>query len=191
MLPSLNKISTCQSASTQDTIEKWNQVLDYASTNPNATIRYHKSNMILMTYTYATYLILPEDRSRIAGNYYFTNLMLDYSKGNPTPTEWRNLKTVVSSLSESGTGGTIKNAQNAIPLRYIIETVYLYHQPTKGTPIATNNFTPQGILTSFVKPRKSKTLNMIYHWLEDRIFQKQIQLIWKQGICNWYDYFTK
>ena len=45
----------------------------------------HKSNMILMTDTYATYLILLEARSRIVGNYYFTDLNLNYSKGNPTP----------------------------------------------------------------------------------------------------------
>ena len=32
---------------------------------------------------------------------------------------------------------------------------------------------------------------MKYHWLEDRIFQKQIQLIRKQGIYNWEDYLTK
>jgi hypothetical protein len=32
---------------------------------------------------------------------------------------------------------------------------------------------------------------MRYHWLEDRIDQKQIQLIWKRGKYNWADYFTK
>ena len=32
---------------------------------------------------------------------------------------------------------------------------------------------------------------MRYHWIEDRIQQGQINLIWKSGKVNWADYFTK
>jgi hypothetical protein len=32
---------------------------------------------------------------------------------------------------------------------------------------------------------------MRYHWVEDRIQQGQIDLIWKAGKYNWADYFTK
>ena len=59
ILLSLNEISICQSAPTQDTMDICNQVLYYASTHPNATIRYHASNMILMADTDAAYLVLP------------------------------------------------------------------------------------------------------------------------------------
>ena len=38
VIPYTNKISTYQSAPTQDTLEKCNQLLDYASTHMNATI---------------------------------------------------------------------------------------------------------------------------------------------------------
>ena len=55
----LNKISTWKSAPTQDTMDKCNQVLDYASTHPNATICYHAIYMILMTDIDATSLVLP------------------------------------------------------------------------------------------------------------------------------------
>ena len=42
--------------------------------------------------------------------------MLDYSKGTPTPngpilTEFKTLKTVVTSSAEAETGGTFENAQ--------------------------------------------------------------------------------
>ena len=74
-----------------------------------------------------------------------------------------------------------ENTQNVIPLRHILETVYLHQQTTKGFPIITENLTSQGILTCFIKTRKSKTWGMRYHWIEDRIFQKYIQLIWKRG----------
>ena len=101
MLPALNQIFTCQSAPTQDKMDECNQVLDYTSTHPNATIRYHASDMILMKDTDVSYLVLLETYSSIAEYYYFTNRMLNYSKGNPTPngpilTECNTLKTVVS-----------------------------------------------------------------------------------------------
>ena len=112
-----------------------------------------------MTDTDAVYLVLPESLSRIAGYYYFTNHMLDYYKGNPTPngpilTEFKTLKTVVSYSAEAETCGTFENAQNVIPLRHIIETVYLHQQPTKGSLIITDNITYQGILNRFIKPHK-------------------------------------
>ena len=84
MLPYFNEISTYQYSPTQDTMDKFNQVLDYTSTRPNSNIRYHSSDMILMIDTDSAYLVLLEACSRISGYYYFTNRMLDYSKGNLT-----------------------------------------------------------------------------------------------------------
>ena len=51
MLPKINEISTCQYSQTQDIMDKCNQALDYESTHPNTTIRYHASDMILITDT--------------------------------------------------------------------------------------------------------------------------------------------
>ena len=122
--------------------------------------------------------------------------MSDYSKGTPTSngpilTECKTLKSVVSSAAEAETGGTYINAQNVIPLRHILETVFQHPRPVLGSPIITDNLTSKGILTHLIKPHKSKTWDMRYHWLEDRIKKKQIQLIWKRGKYNWADYFTK
>ena len=196
LLPALNEISTSQAAPTQDTMDKCNQVLDYVATHPLAVIRYRASDMILMTDTDAAYLVLPKARSRIAGHYYFTNRMDDYTQGipmanGPVLTECKTLRSVVSSSAEAETGGTFANAQHVIPMKHILETVFRHPQPAKGSPIVTDNLTSQGILTKLIKPRKSKTWDMRYHWLEDRISQKDIQLIWKRGKYNWADYFTK
>ena len=83
MIPSIKNISACQYVPTQYIMEPFNQVMDYVSTHPNSTIRYHPSNLILMTDIDADYLVIPVSCSHIAGHYYFTNHMLDYSKGTP------------------------------------------------------------------------------------------------------------
>ena len=77
MLPDINEISTWKSAPTHDTLGKCNQVLDYESTHPNATIWYHASDMILMTDTNTAYIVILTDLIHIAGHYYFTNHMPD------------------------------------------------------------------------------------------------------------------
>ena len=85
ILPTLNEISTSQSAPTEETLARCHQLLDYLATYPDATIRYTASDMILICVTDAAYLVLLKARSRIgAGHYYFSNRMNDYSTGHPT-----------------------------------------------------------------------------------------------------------
>ena len=50
-------------------------------------------------------------------------------------------KNLVSSSPEAETGGTFENAQNVIPSKHILETVFLHHRPTRGFPIVTYNLT--------------------------------------------------
>ena len=76
-------------------MKKCNQVLYYESSHPNATIRYHASNMILTTDTYYAYFVLPTDHSCITGHYYFTNRVIDSYKGNPTPNDADNAENVM------------------------------------------------------------------------------------------------
>mgnify|MGYP001256489781 FL=1 len=64
-------------------------------------------------------------------------------------------------------------------------------QPYDGTPLVTDNASSHGLLTKLMKPKRAKAWDMRYHWLEDRIQQKQFKLIWRKGIENLADYFTK
>ena len=68
--------------------------------------------MILMMDTDYDYNVLPASCSCIAGHYYFTNRVIDYYKGTPTPNvpiliECKTLKTMVSSYDDAETGGTL------------------------------------------------------------------------------------
>ena len=95
-------------------MEKFNQVLDYASTEPNGTIQYHASNMILMTDKDAAYLVLPAACGLIEGHYCFIKVIIYYSKGNPTPNGpifiiIQDPQTVVSSSDEAETCGTFES----------------------------------------------------------------------------------
>jgi hypothetical protein len=56
MLMPLNDIATEQTKATEKTQAATNQLLDYLSTHPDATIRYHASDMILHIHSDASYL---------------------------------------------------------------------------------------------------------------------------------------
>jgi hypothetical protein len=67
VLMPLNDIATEQTKATEKTQAATNQLLDYLATHPDATIRYHASDMILHIHSDASYLSVSNARSRLGG----------------------------------------------------------------------------------------------------------------------------
>jgi hypothetical protein len=67
VLMPLNDISKEQTKATEKMQATTNQLLDYLSTHPDATIRYHASDMILHIHSDASYLSVSNARSRLGG----------------------------------------------------------------------------------------------------------------------------
>jgi hypothetical protein len=67
VLMPLNDIATEQTRATKKMQTATNQMLDYLATHPDATIRYHASNMILHIHSDASYLSVSNARSRLGG----------------------------------------------------------------------------------------------------------------------------
>ena len=65
MLLALNSIAS--SKTTKDTANAVTHLLNYAATHPEATIRFHRSDMILHGHLDASYLNEPDTRSRLGG----------------------------------------------------------------------------------------------------------------------------
>jgi hypothetical protein len=69
----LNDIATEQTKATEKTQAATNQLLDYLATHPDATIRYHASDMILHIHSDASYFSVSNARSRLGGLFFFGN----------------------------------------------------------------------------------------------------------------------
>jgi hypothetical protein len=65
ILMPLNDNATEQTKATDKTQAATNQLLDYLVTRPDATIRYHASDMILHIHSDASYLSVSNARSRL------------------------------------------------------------------------------------------------------------------------------
>ena len=173
--PALNEIASQQAAPTEITKKKAKMLMDYLYTYPNATIRYHASDMVLVFDTDAAYLVLPKARSRIAGWYVLTS---DPDKTNsvikpngPLHVMCMSPKNVLASAAEDETSGVYHGFQRAVPIRVTLEELG-HKQPPLGTPAFTDNSTAYGILTSKMRRKLSKAFDMRYHWAKDRIAQK-------------------
>ena len=174
------------------TMHACHRLLNYAATHPDAAIRYNACDMILHVDSDAAYLVLPKARSRVAGYFYLSNAsgpgLSDPPLNGALTVECSALRNVVSSAAEAETGGIFKNSQKAVALRQ--DLIAIGH-PQPPTPIKTDNKTSRDIITSLCKPKKSKSWDMRYHWVEDRVNSKELNLHWKPGTQNWADYFTK
>jgi hypothetical protein len=70
----LNELAQQQTKATQNTLQRCKQFLDYMWTHPDAKIRYYASDMILNVHSDASYLSVPNARSRAAGIFFLGSL---------------------------------------------------------------------------------------------------------------------
>ena len=94
----------------------------------------------------------------------------------------------MASAAETELGALFYNDQEAVPIRHtLIEMGHI--QPP--TPIATDNTTALGIVTSSIRQKCSKAMDMRFHWMQDRVRQNHFLVHWAPGITNLADYFSK
>lgn len=198
MLVAIGDIATQQAKGTKATMKAIIYLLNYCATHPGAIIRYHASDMCLHVDSDASYLSVSKAHSRIAGFHYRSSHPDSDTKATeshtPPPTNGailtpcQILKEVVSSAAEAELAGAFHNGKEACPIRITLEELG-YPQP--ATIIITDNSTAAGISNDTLKQKRSKAIDMRYYWIRDRVRQGQFRILWKKGILNKADYFTK
>jgi hypothetical protein len=114
----LNDIATEQTKATEKTQAATNQLLDYLSTHPDATIRYRASDMILHIQSDASYLSVSNARSRLGGLLFLGNKSPEQDMLNGSILNVASvIKNVVAYAAESEVGACFHNAQSGAPLR--------------------------------------------------------------------------
>jgi hypothetical protein len=185
----INDIATEQTKATEKTQAATNQLLDYLATHPDAAIRYHASDMILHIHSDLSYPSVSNARSRLGGLFFLGNKPPEQDTLNGSILNVAAvIKNVVASAAESEVGACFHNAQSCAPLRVAL-TELGHTQPP--TPLRTDNSTAFGILNKRIKQKRSKAMDMRYHWLTDRVRQKQFDVYWRPGRENLGDYHTK
>jgi hypothetical protein len=89
------------------------------------------------------------------------------------------LKNVLSSAAEAELAGLFLNGKEAVPERITLEELGHY------------NSTAMGIANDSVKLKRSKSMDMRFYWIRDRVRQGHFQVFWQPGKQNRADYYTK
>ena len=51
--------------------------------------------------------------------------------------------------------------------------------PRQPTQITTDNSTTNSIAITFIIPRKTRSMDIRFHWVRDRVTEKQFIIYWK------------
>jgi hypothetical protein len=106
-----NDIATEQTKVNEKTQAATNQLLDYLATHPDATIRYHASDMILHIHSDASYLSVSNTRSRLGGLFFCCDKSPHKDNMNGSILNVASvIKNVVSSAAESEVGACFQDA---------------------------------------------------------------------------------
>jgi hypothetical protein len=145
----LNDITTEQTKATEKTQAATNQILDYLATHPDATIRYHASDMILHIHSDASYFSVSNAQSRLRGLFFLGKKSFEQETLNGSILNVAAaIKNVVASAAESEVGACFHNDQSGAPLRVTL-TELGHTQPP--TPLRTDNSTAYGIVNETIK----------------------------------------
>jgi hypothetical protein len=141
------------------------QLLDFAATQEPAVLTYRKSNMVLSIHSDAGYLNEENARSRAGGHHYLSKNVPFPPNNGAIHNVAKIIKAVMSSAAESELGSLYINAQKGVKERIILEEM---GHPQPATPVQTDNSTAEGIINSRVQPKRTKAMDMRFHWLRDR-----------------------
>jgi hypothetical protein len=145
--------------------------------------------IILHIHSDSSYLSVSNARSRLGGLFFLGNKSPEKDTITVSILNFASvIKNVVASAAESEVGACFHNAQSGAPLRVTL-TEMGHTQPP--TPLRTYNSTAFGILNETIKQKRSTAMDMQYHWITDRVRQKQFDVYWRPGRENLGDYHTK
>ena len=163
--------------------------MDYLATQEPAVLTYHKSDMVLAVHSDASYLNEEEARSRAGGHHFLSENVPFPPNNGAIHNVAEIIKGVMSSAAEAELGAMYINARKAVEIRTILEEMG-HKQP--ATPIQVDNSTAKGIVNKRVQPKRTKAMDMRFHWLQYRsVSQKQCRFYWRPGPTNLADYWTK
>jgi hypothetical protein len=187
----LSTIASKQSTGTEHTMTKMKQLLDYLAIHPNATVRFHASDMILNIHSETLYLSEANAHSQACGN---------FSMGwcaDPTKPIRLNrafftlcaiLRFVVASAAEAELGALFLNCKQATIFRLTLEEM---GHPQPPTPIHYNNSKAIGIANNTVKQQGSCLMEMHFFWVAEAVKQWKFDIKYYPGKENLGDYQSK
>jgi hypothetical protein len=186
-------LATQQAKPAIATLEGLTKLLSCAATHPDAEMQFRASDAVPHIDSDASCLSKSKARSRAAGCHCLSSHP-DKLQGKPPPlnrsanTLCSTMRKIVSSAAEAELGTLFHNGKEACSIRTTFEEM---GHPQPPTPIGTDNNTAASMANDSTKQKRSKAMDMRFHWTCDRVRQGQFHTAWRKGILNKADCFSK
>ena len=183
-LTGLSTLASEQAKATGQTVMNMGQMLNYLATNPNATLRYYASDMILNIHSDASYLSERNGRSRASGHYFMEWMPVanePIKLNSAVHTLCTILKFVAASAAEAELGALFLNIKQGRIMRLTLEEM---GHPQPPTPINVDNSTAVGIVNGTVKRQRLRSMEMKYFYSCDQVKRNQFDLQYHPGQEN-------
>ena len=185
--PAVTALSCDQAHPTKNTRAAADRLLAYYRKYPNNELILKACKMRLHQQADGSYLSRNGSRSVAGGISYLSN---------DDPTEINGaihvmstvIPTIMSSVGETEYVACFLTGQHGAGFRQVLADLG-YPQPP--TYILTDNRCAEGIANDTIKPKRTKSIEMQYHWIRDRVARKQFIVEWRKGEHNLADFFTK
>jgi hypothetical protein len=188
LLTPISAIASQAAAPTKDTLTQTKHLLDYLTTQEEAVLTYNASEMILAVHSDASYLSEPKARSRAGGHCFLSNNAEVPPNNGAVLNITHVIKHVMSSATEAELAALYIMACEAVYIQINLEEMGHKQPPT---PIQTDNAMADVVINGKVQPKRTKAMDMRFHWLRDRECQQQFKFNWRSGKLNFADYWTK
>ena len=188
MLPSVTAISSDQAHATTATLEAVDRLLAYAASYPDNELVFTACDMILHMQSDGSHLSRSRSRGVAGGIAYFGNTNEPTHINGAVHVHSCILDVVVASVAECEYASLYMLARVGTWLRTIAIALG-YPQPP--THIFCDNACAVGMANDSVKLNRTKSIDMRFHWIRDRVRQGQFTITWRQGAHNLADFFTK
>ena len=144
-------------------------------------ITFNASKMTLAIHSDAGYANEKKSRSRAGGHFFLSSDENFPPNNSAILTIATIIKAVMSSAAEAELGALYINAKEAVYLRQILDEM---NHPQPRTPMQTDNTTAEGVINKKIQPKRTKAMDMRFHWLRDREAQGQFKIYWRPGKTN-------
>jgi hypothetical protein len=188
MLPAISHISSEQARPTQRVMDMAERLLQYSASYPNHELVYTACDMILHIQSDASYHSRSGARSVSGGLLYCGNRDDIHNVNGALLAVSCIIPTVCSAVSEAEYASCFILGQHGVWMRVVLNAL---GHPQPPTVILCDNRCAVGLANDTVKVKRSKAIDMRYHWLRDRIRSGVLRVEWCKGVDNIADFFTK
>jgi hypothetical protein len=185
ILTAVHELGSVQAKPSINDMLKMERLLQYVSVHQHQGIRFHASNMQLQIQSDASYLSRTRARSVLGGLHYLGTT--DYING-PFFCTSKLISCIVTSAAEAELGAAFQNAQKGAQFRNtLVELGY----PQEATTLLVDNTVAEGLASDTINAKRSKSMDVRFFWLRDRVKKGQFLIKHIMGRWNISDFFTK